>query len=65
MKKALLIRFLILLFSLSIYSQSVRIISIVEENCLTDTAAPGLIELFIESTVDLANLITQFEFTTN
>ncbi|MGJ8549588.1 T9SS type A sorting domain-containing protein [Winogradskyella wichelsiae] len=62
MKKTLLSSLIILLFSITGYSQSVRITAMVEGDCPTGSTAPRVIELFVEGTVDVTNLKIQFQF---
>ncbi|AWG20839.1 hypothetical protein FFWV33_04415 [Flavobacterium faecale] len=62
MKKTLLSSLIILLCSISSYSQSVRITGLVVGNCPTGSTAPQVIELYVDGTVDVTNLKIQYQF---
>jgi len=63
MKKILLNISIILLISLSSYSQSVRITSLIEGDCPTSgDTAPRVIELYVDGTVNVTDLKIQFQF---
>lgn len=62
MKKNLLYSLIISMITLTSYSQSVKITTMVEGDCPTGSVAPRFIELYVEGTVDVTDLKIQFQF---
>ncbi len=65
MKKQLLYSFIALFISVTSYSQSVKITSMIEADCPIGETALRLIELYVDGTVDVTNLKIQFQQSAN
>lgn len=62
MKQNLLYSLIISMITLTSFSQSVKITTMVESDCPTGSVAPRFIELYVEGTVDVTDLKIQFQF---
>ncbi|NRD22529.1 T9SS type A sorting domain-containing protein [Winogradskyella litoriviva] len=62
MKKKLLYSLILSMITLTSFSQSVKITTMVEGDCPTGSLAPRVIELYVEGTVDVTDLKIQFQF---